>query len=306
MFGFGVLQLVGGVAVGGGVGWLGAQLVNRARLGAPGLYPVLALGIAGLGYGLAVAVGASGFLSVYVCGIALSRAAPRRRRAIREFQAALSVGVEVGLFLVLGLLVFPSRLLDVAVAGVAVVAVLVLLARPAAVAVSLLPFGTSAREVIVASWLGMRGAAPIILATFVFAVDPATARAVFDVVFLTVLVSTLLQGTTAEWLLRRLGMAAGEPAWSPLVEVLPLDEAHVDLVEVTVPEDSPVVGRPIRECPLPGGALVTSIVRGERVLVPRGDDLLEAGDHVYVATTDRDRGVRDIERWVMRPVEGKR
>jgi cell volume regulation protein A len=136
---FGAMQLIGGAAIGVAFGWLGARLMRRIQLGGGGMYPVLALALAGVTYGVAVAVGASGFLAVYVAGIVLAAEVPRRRRALRNFHEALANGAEVGLFLILGQLVSPSQLIAVAPVALAVVAVMTLIGRPVACAVGLAP-----------------------------------------------------------------------------------------------------------------------------------------------------------------------
>ncbi|MPZ89937.1 MAG: sodium:proton exchanger, partial [Nitriliruptorales bacterium] len=130
---FGLAQLGGGLLIGALVGWAGSWLLRRVHLGAAGLYPVLALGVAGLSYGTGAALGASGFLAVYITGLIVGAQVPRHRRGIREFHDVLANTAEIGLFLMLGLLVFPSRLPPVILTGVTVTAVLVFIARPLAV-----------------------------------------------------------------------------------------------------------------------------------------------------------------------------
>ena len=291
--GFGALQLIGALAVGTAVGWSGAWLLRRVDLGTGGLYPVLALGVAGLAYGAAVAVGASGFLA----GIVLAAEAPRRRRSVRLFVGALSSGAEVGLFLLLGLLVSPGELPGVAGTALAVSAVLVFVARPLAVWLSLTWFDLSLRELAAVSWLGLRGAVPIVLATLAFSSGLPEAAVVFDVVFFVVLTSALVQGLTAMPVIRRLGLPA-EDGPSGSVEIMPLEDAGVDVAEVVVDADSSVAGRLLSDSGVPEGLLVSAIVRGERVLVPRGSTRLLVGDLLVVTTADQRYGSRDVQAWV--------
>lgn len=293
---FAALQLIGGAAIGVAAGWLGAKVMRRARLGASGLYPILGLAIAGVTYGTAAAVGASGFLATYLVGIVLAAEVPRRRRALQTFHAALANGAEIGLFLLLGLLVFPAQLPGVGLTALGVVALLTLVGRPLACAVSLAPMGFSMRDITVVSWLGMRGAVPIVLATFAYSAGIQGATAVFNVVFFVVLTSVLVQGTTAVGVIRRLGLDTRETVRDTIVTALPIEGTGIDVVEVHVPDGSTLVGRLLREVPPPDAILVVAIIRDEHVLVPRGDTSVRADDLLVVTTTDPD-GIERIDRW---------
>jgi len=297
---FGAMQLIGGAAIGVALGWLGARLMRHIRLGGGGMYPMLALALAGLTYGVAVAVGASGFLAVFVAGVVLASETPRRRRALRNFHEALANGAEVGLFLILGQLVSPSQLIEVAPVALAVVAVMTLIGRPLACAVSLAPLGFSAREITAVSWLGLRGAVPIVLATFALSAGIGDADAVFNVVFFIVLTSALVQGTTAIPVIRRLGLDAAPSPADVVADALPIEGSEIDMVEVVVGEDSALVGQLLREVPAPESALVVAVARGEHVLLPRGDTRICPGDLLVVTTNDQEHGIHRIEEWASR------
>ncbi len=296
--GFGATQLVGGVVVGVVVGGFGAALLRRLVLGTAGLYPILGLAFAGIAYGAAAAVGASGFLATFVAGISIGVEAPRRRLALRSFLDTLSSGVEVGLFLLLGLLVFPSDLPDVAAVSLGVAVLLVLVARPVAAAVSLAWFDLPWREVAAVAWLGMRGAVPIVLATLVFSAGVAEADLIFDVVFFVVLLSVVVQGLSAPMVVRRLGLDRTPTPGAIVAEALPLDRVGLDVVEVELPLDSPLVGRRLDAVPPPDDVLVVAVVRGAEVLVPRGPTALRAGDRLVTSTRDQVAGARRVEAWV--------
>lgn len=298
---FGALQLIGGAAVGGAAGWCGAQVLRRVRLGAPGLYPVLALGLAGIAYGVAMAVGASGFLATYVAGIVFASEAPRLRTSLRAFHAALAGGVEVGLFLLLGLQVFPAQLPPVALTALGVAAILIVLARPLAAVVSLVPLGYRPREIAVVSWLGMRGAAPIVLATFAASARVAEAPVIFNVVFFVVVVSALVQGMTAARVIEALDLVALQSPGDVIATALPLHGSAVDVVEVPLAAGSPLVGHELRALDPPPDMLVVAVVRGDDVLLPRGSTRLCAGDVLVVTTTDVTDGVATVTAWAGRP-----
>jgi potassium/hydrogen antiporter len=263
---FGVQQLGGGLVMGLAVGWVGAWLLNRAHLGTAGLYPVLALGVAGLAYGTAAAVGASGFLAVYVTGLLVGARVPRHRRSIRSFHDGLANTAEIGLFLLLGMLVFPSRLPGVIVPGLVIAAILVLLARPLAVLACLVWFRYRREDLALMSWAGLRGAVPVVLATFPFTAGYPEGRFIFDMVFFVVLVSAALQGGTIGVLAGWLGLRDEGRLWAPVAEALPLDDAHTELLEVNVTDDLAVVPKgtfwhvPVEE----SGAELARILRRER------------------------------------------
>src|SRR5688572_17031438 len=153
---FGARQLFGGIAVGLVGGWIGSRLL-RLRLRSSGLYPLLALAMAGLTFAVASYVGSSGFLAVYICGLMIGALAPRHRRVVRSFHASLANGADIALFLLLGLLVFPAELPGVAIPALAVAAILLLVGRPLAVVLAMLPFRLSWKEMTFLSWAGLRG-----------------------------------------------------------------------------------------------------------------------------------------------------
>jgi potassium/hydrogen antiporter len=294
---FGVLQLAGGVLVGVAMGVVGSWVLNRAELGTEGLYPVLALAVGGLGYGVAAFAGASGFLSVYVTGLLVGARVPRHRRSIRAFHDGLGNTAEIGLFLLLGVLVFPSQLPAVLLPALGIVAVLVLVARPAAVALCLAPLRYEPREMVLLSWAGLRGAVPIVLASLPFTAAYPDGELIFDVVFFVVLVSAAVQGGTVRWLASRLDLVQPGRAWAPVAEALPLDGVDAELIEVHITPDLFVAGKRIRDVPLPAGALLTVVLRGERTLIPTGSTRLEAGDLAVVAMPNRPTATRDIVAW---------
>jgi potassium/hydrogen antiporter len=217
---YGILDMAGlfgrelgiGLAVGVAVGWIGVQGLRRARLGTPGAYPLGTIGIAALAYGAAASLSGSGFLAVYLAGLILGSATIPAKGTVRIFHQGLAWVAQVTMFLVLGLLVFPSHLDEVAVEGTVLALVLAFVARPAAVAVSTAFAGFSAAERVVLGWAGLRGAVPVVLATFPVIDGVHHSVEFFDIVFFAVLVSALLQGASFEPLARRLGVTTEAPA----------------------------------------------------------------------------------------------
>jgi potassium/hydrogen antiporter len=201
-----------GLAVGVGVGWLGVQGLRRARLGTPGVYPLGTVGIAAVAYGAAGTLHGSGFLAVYLAGLYLGGATIPAKTTIRIFHQGLGWVAQVSMFVVLGLLVFPSHLDDVALKGTLLALVLAFVARPAAVFISTLGSRFSNAERLVLGWAGLRGAVPVVLSTFPVIDGVPHSIEFFDIVFFAVLLSTVVQGATFELLATRLGVTSSDPA----------------------------------------------------------------------------------------------
>lgn len=284
------IGLAAGLAVGFGAAWLGPRL----RLTSDGLYPVFSLATAALAFGLAGSLHGSGFLAVYLAGLALADSRMGGKRALVAFHEGLGWVAQLALFFVLGLLVFPSQLLDVALKGTILALFLAVIARPIAVFVAMLPFRFSVRENLVLGWAGLRGAVPVVLATFPVTEGVEGARDIFNIVFFAVLLSTILQGTTFEAFAKRLGLTTTEPALPPpIMEAGNIRRLGADIVEFLVRPGDAADGVRIRELGLPREALVNLIVRDEEALAPRGAMTVHGGDRLYVLA--RRDGVTDWE-----------
>jgi cell volume regulation protein A len=205
-------QLGIGLVIGVSVGWLGVQGLRRARLGTPGAYPLGTIGIAAVAYGAAATLHGSGFFAVYLTGLILGGATIPAKVTVRIFHQGLAWVAQVSLFIVLGLLVFPSQLGDVALKGTLLALILALVARPAAVFLSTPFAGYSVAERAVLGWAGLRGAVPVVLSTFPVIEGIPHSLEFFNIVFFAVLLSTLVQGATFEALATRLGVTTQDPA----------------------------------------------------------------------------------------------
>jgi cell volume regulation protein A len=283
-------ELAVGAAAGVALGMGGRLLLTRVRLAAGGLYPALTLGVACLAFGVTTRLHGSGFLAVYVAAVLIGNGRLPFRPGLLRVHDALAWLGQIVMFLVLGLLVFPSRLAGVAVPGLALALFLALVARPAVVALCLAPFRAFARrEVAYVGWVGLRGAVPIILATFpVLAGAPGAGR-VFDVVFFIVVVNALVPGATVPWVTRRLALESGEPpAPRAVLEIESMQPLEGELLSFHVGEALAVAGVPLRELDFPEGASVVLIVRGRELLAPKGDTVLTPGDHAYVFSRPAD------------------
>jgi cell volume regulation protein A len=300
-------QLGIGLVVGLASGWLAVQAFLRAHLGSPGLYPVASVATVAVSFGAADTLGGSGFLASYLAGLTLGSADIPARRTVTAFHEGLAWVAQLGMFLTLGLLVFPADLADVADDGTVLALVVVFVARPLATVVATIGSGFELRERALLGWAGLRGAVPVVLAIFPFTHDipRGTAEQVFNLVFFAVLLSTVLQGTTVEPLARRLGVTSPERGPSTgIVEVGAVRELGADVIEHTVRPGDAAVGARIRELGVPRDALVSIVVRGASALLPRGSTRLEAGDRMLMLV--RREVARDLEamvdRWRTGPV----
>ncbi len=201
-----VRQMGVGVVVGLLIGWLATWLIKRLNLDVEGLYRVFTIALVLFAYGLTAILGGSGFLAVYLVGLLLGNSSIQRVDRLSRFHDSLAWLMQIAMFLILGLLVFPSRLPGVFVSGLIMTAVAVFIARPVSVFIALFPLKMSAREKLFVSWVGLRGAVPIVLATFPLLAGLPDAPFLFDLVFFVVLASVLLQGTSAPFVAKWLGV----------------------------------------------------------------------------------------------------
>jgi cell volume regulation protein A len=278
-----VLETAVGLAVGVAVGRLAVLAFQRARLATGGLYPVASLATAALAFGASDVLHGSGFLSVYVAALLLGGSPVPAARTITAFHQGLAWVAQLSMFFALGLLVFPSQLGDVALEGTVLALVILLLARPLATAVATLGQRFSLRERVILSWAGLRGAIPVVLATFAVTAGVQGSLELFNIVFFAVLISTVLQGATFEPLARRLGVTTDEPALpEPLAESGTIRKLGAEVMDYPVGPEDAVVGRRLRELGLPREAVVTVIVREGQAIPPRGSAVIRAGDVLHV------------------------
>jgi cell volume regulation protein A len=279
------LGLVLGLVFGKASVWV----LNRIRLETEGLYPVITVGVAFLSYGLTSEFGGSGFLAVYATGIVMGREEFIHKRSLLRFHNGLAWIMQIVMFLTLGLLVFPSRLPQIAAVSLLIAAFLVFVARPVSVFLGLSLSANTIREKSMIAWVGLRGAVPIILATFPQIAGVPKAHLFFDVVFFIVLTSVLLQGTTlaavARWLRVDLPTLSRR---GPALEFAPTALSTSEMIELAVASDSPVVGRQIVDLGFPRSALIVLLTRGESYVVPRGGTVLQTDDVLLVLVEKSD------------------
>ncbi|HSK48911.1 MAG TPA: potassium/proton antiporter [Solirubrobacterales bacterium] len=305
MLGLLAVKLAIGLVVGLAFGRLATMALNKARLPTDGIYPVATIAIAALAYGLAEVAHGSGFLAVYLTALALGSARIPARRTVVAFHEGLGWVAQISLFILLGLLVFPKALDDVALEGLALSAVLILVARPVAAFVSTAFAPLNPREQLMLGWAGLRGATPIWLATFPVVAGIGNSNELFAIVFFVVVSSTLVQGATFEPLARRLGLTTDEPALPRrLFESGRIRRMGGDVVAYRLPPGAAAAGHRVRDLELPREALVNVIVREGSAIPPRGSTEMQEGDelHVLVRGELREEVERLTERWTKGPI----
>lgn len=276
-------QMVIGAVVGILAGKASVAAVNRINLESAGMYPLVVTASGLICFGIAAALGGSGFLAVFIAGVILGNSRIVFQRHILFFHDAAAWLSQIVMFTVLGMLSFPSRLLAVWWEGLLIALVLMLVARPIAVLLTATPFGYDRRELTMISWVGLKGAVPITLATFPLMMGVPGANLLFDVVFFVVLLSALTQGVTLAPVARRLGLELPFTATSPVsLEITSLKHVDGDIIDYTISETSAAVGRTIVDLGMPQGVVIAMVARGEEIIPPSGSTVLRAGDHVFV------------------------
>ncbi len=272
-------QMLLGAVLGFALGWALVWLLNHIGLETEGLYPVLTLSCVLLIYGVIAYLGGNGFLGTYVAGLVMGNKSFVHKRSLLRFHDAVAWLMQIVMFIILGLLVFPSQLVPVIGSGLLLSGLLMLVARPLAIFLCLLRSRFNLKERLLIAWVGLRGAVPIILATFPLLANVPDAGHIFHLVFFIVLTSVLLQGTTIPMVVGYLGLAT--PQASKLRYALELEEGEgmeTTLMDFIVPYNSPVIDKAMVEMRFPEQSVVALISRNNEYIVPTGATRLQGGD----------------------------
>lgn len=277
------IQLIIGGTIGVLMGFAARWVLNRVNLSTAGLYPVATLATAFLAFGLTTLAYGSGFLAVFAAGAVLGNGPLPYKAGLTRVHDSVAWFAQVSMFLMLGLLSFPSRLVDVAGIGLALGLVLAIVARPLAAAACVVPFRWRKAEILYTAWVGLRGAVPIVLATIPIMAGIPSAERVFDVVFFIVVVSTIIPGASIIPFTRRLGLVDEKPPPpSASIEMHSRARLSGDIRVYRLQPPATACGAALSELALPEHATVLLVVRGEELIPARGRTRLEAGDFVYV------------------------
>lgn len=276
-------QFVFGALIGYGTGKFAVYIINKLNLDNKALYPIFMLAVVFFTFSVCDLFKGNGYLAVYISGMMIGNSKIANRKEISTFFDGLTWLFQIIMFILLGLLVNPREMFDVALVAILVAAFMILIGRPLSVAISLLPFRKiTARSKLYISWVGLRGAVPIIFATYPVVADVEGADQIFNIVFFITILSLILQGTTLPFFARKLGLSAPlEKTGNDFGVELP-DEIDTDLTDLTVTSAILADGDTLKEVELPEGALVMIVKRGTEFLVPNGSLHLQVGDKLLL------------------------
>jgi len=283
------LQFLAGAIIGYGMGYICWKILLLLPPASAGLLPVLTTACATIAYGAATLCWGSGFLAVYVCGLMLGQKKLPDNTGIRRVHDFLAWLSQVLLFLTLGLLVYPAQLDDVALVAISLTVVLVVLARPLAVAACLRPFRYTWQEISLIGWVGLRGAVPIVLATYPVLVGVPGAERLFNIVFFVVVVSVIIQSSSVKFSAKLAGLEViARPKPEATIEIASMRMHDAQVFCYHIDGHAAVAGVTIANVPFSNDASIMMIVRGSHLVPARGNSLIEIGDHVYIFCDPKD------------------
>ncbi len=278
-----IWQMGFGLVMGLLLGKISVWAINRINLDSSGLYPVLALSLAVLTYSGTALLHGSGLLAVYVMAMVVGNSDLTYRHSIFRFNEGFAWMMQILMFILLGLLSFPDDLLVIAWQGLALSALLMFVARPIGVFISTALTRYSLKEKMFISWAGLRGAVPIVLATYPLLAGLDNGILFFNVVFFVVLTSALIQGATLSPLAQRWGLtSAQKPVIPHSLELVSIGKTNSEMMEIEVKAGTRAEGQDLQSLTLPENTLITAVIRQTKLITPQGSTTLKAGDILYV------------------------
>ncbi len=288
-----VAELAIGAVVGIGLGFAGAWGLRRGALPAAGLYPLATVAVIAGAYALAQIAHGSGFLATYVAAVILGNARLPHRASTLSFAEGLGWLAQIGLFVLLGIYVDPTRLPAALIPGLVVGLVVLLVARPLSVVAAAVPFKVPWREQAFISWSGLRGAVPIVLAMIPLMLGRPGALDLVDTIVVVVVIYTLIQGTTLPWMARKLNVLDTGGLYEVQLEAAPLENMGAHVLQVTIPEASRMHGVYLSQLRLPKGAVIALVVRGGEPVDVAPTLRLERNDQLLVVAPERVRSATE-------------
>ncbi|AFL81447.1 NhaP-type Na+(K+)/H+ antiporter [Aequorivita sublithincola DSM 14238] len=287
-------QMILGTIAGFGFGKLSKIIINRIKLDFEGLYPVLVIALMFITFSVTDFVGGNGFLAIYICALYLGNQYLIHKKTILKMYDGLAWLMQIVLFLTLGLLVFPSQIVPVIGIGLIISLFLILVARPAAVFISLIPFKMKLRRRFYISWVGLRGAVPIVFATYPLLAGIDKANMIFNIVFFISLTSILIQGTTlsvvAKWL--KVSIPSEEKILTPSEKFLE-EHPKTEMREIGIANGNKVVGKKIVDIEFPKTAIIAMIKRDEKYITPNGSTAIKEDD-VLIVLSESKKGIKKV------------
>ncbi|REJ10419.1 potassium/proton antiporter [Halobacillus trueperi] len=284
------IQMGLGIIIGLALGRLASASINRIKLDSSALYPIFSVAFALATYSITAFSGGSGFLGVYVAALVIGNSELTYRYSIFQFNEGFAWMAQILMFVILGLYVFPSELFtaSIMVNGILLSIVLILIARPIAVFLSMIKMNYSTKEKLFISWAGLRGAVPIVLATFPIVEGLQNSQALFNLVFFVVLTSALVQGSTISLVAKKMNLVGPKkdiPHHS--IELISMGNAKAEMIQYQTNDESAVVGKKLHEVSFPNRANISAIIRNNEVITPYGETEIKAGDFLYILVEDK-------------------
>jgi len=280
-------MIIGGIA-GFGFGKLSKIIINRIKLDFEGLYPVLVISLMFITFSATDFVGGNGFLAIYICAVYLGNQDLIQKKTILKMYDGLAWLMQIVLFLTLGLLVFPSKILPIMGMGLLISLFLILVARPVAVFISLVFFRMKLRRRFYISWVGLRGAVPIVFATYPLLAGIDKANMIFNIVFFIAVTSVLIQGTTLSIVAKWLNVGSEKPKRLTATDLLFADYPKAVMQEILIPPGCGAVNKKIVDLNFPGDAAIAMIKRNGSYLMPTGSTKIDALDTLIVLADRED------------------
>ncbi len=285
-------QMVMGVVIGLAMGAIAVYSINKINLDSSGLYPVFALALALLTFSLADLTQASGLLAVYVAAVFVGNSEIAYRHSIFRFNEGFAWIAQILMFTILGLLVFPSDLFawDIIWKGLVISLILILLARPAAVFLSTIKLNYSLNERLFLSWAGLKGAVPIVLATFPLVAGLENGQLFFNVVFFVVLISAAIQGSTISMFAEKLDLS-GPKRTEPMhsLELVSIGKANAEMIEYEVNEKLDIIGKTLIDIDFPKNTSISAIIRDNQLVTPTGTTVIKENDILFILVSHKDK-----------------
>ncbi|WP_337017965.1 potassium/proton antiporter [Oceanobacillus massiliensis] len=288
-FGGFFLQMGLGLILGMALGKITVFVINKINLDISGLYPVLAMGAAVFTYAVTDSLGGSGLLAVYVMAVFVGNSDLTHRFSILRFNEGFAWMMQIVMFTLLGLLVFPKQLTDVLWEGILIAIILMFIARPIAVFISMVFMKYDLKQKLFISWAGLKGAVPIVLATYPVIAGLENSNLIFNTVFFVVLISALIQGSTLSWLAEKLRLTEAEEDGNASIELINLGNTDSEIMKISIPKNSPAVGITLIDLKLPDDTLIIGINRNKKLMTPTGTSILAKGDTVFVLSDKENR-----------------
>jgi NhaP-type Na+/H+ and K+/H+ antiporters with a unique C-terminal domain len=270
------------------IGKLTVSVINRVNLYVEGLYPVLTIAMMFFSYSFTELIGGNGFLAIYISGLVVGNSNFVHKRSLLKFYDGFAWLMQIIMFLTLGLLVFPSQMLPIVGIGLLISAFLMLVVRPVAMILCLLPFKIHYKDLTFVSWVGLKGAVPIIFATYPMVENIPNASMIFHIVFFITLTSLLLQGTTLFNVAKWLKLSIPEEVAKKTILEFDSDTIKSILEEIMVEPNFRCVNHEIMNLKLPKTALIVIIERDDKYFTPNGSTIIEAGDRLTVLADSKD------------------